>query len=214
MGNLGQVNDTQCELLSTIQANADRMIAIINDFLDLARMKAGKIDVELRLLHLREVLSGVMVELQPLLKERRHEVTVNIPSEVPLIFADPLRLHQILYNTLENTTKYTPIGGQVRIKAQKAVMHELPEDVRGTILVDRQYVQIDISDTGVGISPDEIERVFEPFYRAENTLKVEAGGIGLGLSLTKPLIESLGGRIWLISHPNEGSTFSFVLPTA
>jgi signal transduction histidine kinase len=80
------------------------------------------------------------------------------------------------------------------------------------VLSDRRYTQIDVRDTGVGIAPHELDKVFERFYRTENRLKVEAGGTGLGLSLTRPLVELLGGRIWVESTPGEGTTFSFILP--
>ncbi len=212
MGSIGQINDTQRELLITIQTNAERMIAIINDVLDITKIETGSIDLELRPLHLAEVFSGVIADLQGLLRDRHHELTVSIPPGLLLVRADSARLHQILYNILSNAAKYTPCGGQIEISANEAHLSEIPEAVCERVPGDRRYVQINVRDTGVGIAPEEHDRIFERFYRTENPLKVEAGGTGLGLSLVKPLVELLGGQIWVQSALNEGSTFSFILP--
>jgi PAS domain S-box-containing protein len=214
MGSLGPLNDTQREFVSTIHSNTERMINLINDVLDITKIESGSIELELRPLHLAEALSGVMAELQSLSEERRHNITVSIPPGLPLVRADAHRLHQILYNLISNAIKYTPREGQVWIEAREATLVDLPEHVRDGILAGRRYTQMDIRDTGVGIEAHELERVFERFYRTENPLKIEAGGTGLGLSLVKPLIGLLGGRIWAQSTLNEGSTFSFILPAA
>ncbi len=212
MGGLGPVNDTQREFLTTIQNNAERMISIINDVLDITKIETGSIDLELRSIHLAETLSGVMTELQTLAQNREHTISMSIPPALPLVIADEGRLHQILYNIVSNALKYTPMGGEIGIQAQEVTYDTMPEHVRSGLSKNRRYVQMNVSDTGVGIAPHELDLIFDRFYRTENQLKVEAGGTGLGLSLVKPLIELLGGRIWVESTLNEGSTFSFVLP--
>jgi signal transduction histidine kinase len=214
MGSLGEINDTQRELLNTIQTNAERMINIINDVLDITKIETGSIDLELRPLHLAETLSGVIADIQPLVQDRGHTLTVHIPPGLLLVRADSSRLHQVLYNILANAVKYTPCNGSVEIEAHEAVLSDLPQAIRDNILSSRRYVQVSIRDTGVGIAPEDLERVFERFYRSENSLKIEAGGTGLGLSLVKPLIELLGGDIWAESELQVGTTFSFVLPAA
>jgi signal transduction histidine kinase len=213
MGGLGPVNDTQREFLQTIQSNAERMISIINDVLDITKIETGSIDLEMRPIHLAETLSGVMSEVKTMLEARQHVLTMNIPPGLPLVRADATRLHQILYNMVSNAIKYTPVGGNIAVEAHEAVLEHLPDQVRDRVPQDRRYVQMNIKDTGVGIAPNEVDLIFERFYRTENPLKVEAGGTGLGLSLVKPLIELLGGRIWVESVLKEGSTFSFILPT-
>jgi signal transduction histidine kinase/putative methionine-R-sulfoxide reductase with GAF domain len=212
MGGLGPVNDTQREFLTTIQNNAERMISIINDVLDITKIETGSIDLELRSIHLAEAISGVMTELQTLSQNREHTVSMSIPPGLPLVVADDGRLHQILYNIVSNALKYTPMGGDIGIEAHEATYDTIPEKVRQGLSKNRRYVQMNVSDTGVGVAPHELDLIFDRFYRTENQLKVEAGGTGLGLSLVKPLIELLGGRIWVESVLNEGSTFSFVLP--
>ena len=214
MGSLGPINDTQREFLNTIQANAERMISIINDLLDITKIETGSVDLEYRALHLAEALSIVVTELQAQIKAREHELTISIPPGLPLVRADAKRLNQILSNLISNAVKYTPRGGKVAIEAREVGVEAVPEALREGLKPGARYVQIDVCDNGVGIAPEEHERVFERFYRTENPLKVEAGGTGLGLSLVRPLIELFGGRIWLQSALNEGSTFSFIIPIA
>ncbi len=212
MGGLGPLNDTQREFVTTIYNNTERMIALINDVLDITKIESGSVEVEWRSLHLAEALSGVVAELKGLTAERRHELSISIPPGLPLVRADAHRLHQILLNLLANALKYTPKGGQISVEAHAARYDELPEEVRDTLTQGRRYTQLSIRDTGVGIAAEDLPRIFDRFYRAENSLKIEAGGTGLGLSLVKPLVELLGGRIWARSVVGEGSTFSFILP--
>jgi signal transduction histidine kinase len=154
----------------------------------------------------------VVSHLKPLATEHEHTLTINIPPGLPLVRADSNRLHQVLHYLLSNAIKYTPNGGTITVEAHEAALDDLPPSVRDSVVSDRRYTQIDVSDTGVGIAEEDLDKVFERFYRTENPLKVEAGGTGLGLSLAKPLIELLGGRIWVRSELNVGTTFSFILP--
>jgi signal transduction histidine kinase len=214
MGSLGPVNDTQREFLDTIQTNAERMISIINEVLELTKIETGSIDLEKRAVHLPEVLGSVFAELRSLAAAREHELLPGSHlTSMPSVQADPTRLHQVLVNLVSNGIKYTPKGGSIVVDGYEAVLEELPQHVRDCLSADRRYTQIDVCDTGVGIAAHELDKVFERFYRTENPMKVEAGGTGLGLSLTRPLIELMGGRIWVTSTLGEGSTFSFILPT-
>lgn len=214
MGGLGPLNDTQREFVSTIYQNTERMIGLINDVLDITKIESGSVDLELRALHLAEALSGVMADLQGLIADRRHELQITIPPGLLLVRADANRFHQILYNIILNAVKYTPRQGRIRIEAREAIFAALPDAARDALASDRRYVQIEVRDTGVGIDAVDLPRVFDRFYRTENPLKIEAGGTGLGLSLVKPLVELMGGWIWVESTLNEGSIFAFVLPAA
>jgi signal transduction histidine kinase len=214
MGSLGPINDTQKEFLDTIQTNAERMISIINDLLDITKVETGSIELDIRPLHLAETLSNVVSELQSNIAARELDLTINIPPGLPLVRADAKRFNQIIYNLLSNAVKYTPRGGKITFDARESGYDPVPDLLRENLKPDARYVVIDITDTGVGIAPDERERIFERFYRTENPLKVEAGGTGLGLSLVRPLIELLGGRIWMTSTLNEGSTFSLIVPVS
>jgi signal transduction histidine kinase len=214
MGSLGPVNDTQKEFLQIIQTNAERMITIINDLLDITKIETGSVELDMRPLHLAESLSNVMMELQPNIRAREHALSISIPPGLPLVLADARRLNQILVNLLSNAVKYTPPGGKIVLEAREVGIDAVPEELREGLKPAVRYALVEVRDTGVGVAPDELERIFERFYRTENPLKVEAGGTGLGLSLVRPLIQLLGGRIWVTSTLDEGSTFSFVVPAA
>jgi signal transduction histidine kinase len=213
MGSLGPINDTQKEFLQIIQTNAERMISIINDLLDITKIETGSVELDLRSLHLAETLSNVMMELQGRLQAREHELAISIPPGLPLVRADAKRLNQILWNLLSNANKYTPRGGKIMLEAREVGVEVVPAELRENLKPVR-YVLIEIHDTGVGIPAEEHEKIFERFYRTENPLKVEAGGTGLGLALVRPLIELFGGQIWVRSFPGEGSIFSFAIPAA
>ncbi|MGQ9547288.1 MAG: GAF domain-containing protein [Roseiflexus sp.] len=213
MGNLGPVNETQKEFLTIIQSNAERMIAIINDLLDITKIETGSVELEIRPIHVAETLGKVLLDLQAKVHERQQTLTLSLPAGLPLVRADAHRFNQILFNLVSNAVKYTPRGGSITIEAREVTAEAVPEDEREGLRPGR-YILIHVRDTGVGIAPDDISRIWDRFYRTENPLKVEAGGTGLGLSLVKPLVRLLCGRIWVDSQINIGSTFSFVLPAA
>jgi signal transduction histidine kinase len=213
MGSLGPINDTQKEFLHTIQTNAERMISIINDLLDITKIETGSVELDIRPLHLAETLSNVVSELQSSIAAREHELSINIPPGLPLVRADAKRFNQILFNLLSNAVKYTPRAGKITFEAREAGDEAIPATQREGLKPNGRYVLVDITDTGVGIPLDEQEKIFDRFYRTENPLKIEAGGTGLGLSLVRPLVELLGGRTWLTSVVGEGSTFSLIVPS-
>ncbi len=211
MGSLGPINDSQKEFLKTIHTNADRMISIINDLLDITKIETGTVELDRRPLHVAEALGNVITELQGQLQAREHELGIDIPPGLPLVKADARRFDQILSNLISNAIKYTPRGGRISLVAQEATEASVPEEQREGLRAGR-YVRISIRDTGVGIAPEELDRIFERFYRTENPLRIEAGGTGLGLSLVRPLVKLFGGRMWVESAVGEGSTFAFVIP--
>ena len=212
MGSLGEVNPTQKEFLTTIQQNAERMIAIINDLLDITKIETGSVELQPARLHVAEVLSVVISNAQSDLMQRNQEFTLNLAPNLPLIWADQERLRQVVNNVLSNAIKYTPRDGKISIHATQMSFDQIPVQQRSGLSTHRRYVAIAVQDSGVGIHPNEHEAVFERFYRTENPLKIEAGGTGLGLSLVRPLIELMGGRIWVDSQLSAGSTFTFIVP--
>ena len=212
MGSLGPVNESQQEFLGIIQVNAERMIAIINDLLDITKIETGSVELDMRSLHVAEVLSTVLGELQSKIRDRGQEISVSIPPGLPLVRADQQRFNQILYNLFSNAIKYTAREGRISLSAREISTDAIPEALREGLRSAQRYVQIDITDTGVGIAPEEQDRIFERFYRTENKFKIEAGGTGLGLALVRPLVKLFGGRIWVNSTLGEGSTFSLALP--
>lgn len=214
LGSLGNLTDMQREFVTTIQSNADRMISIINDVLEITKIETGSIDLDLRSVSLAEVFRGAVAEMQALFDARQHLLQITLPENLPLVRTDANRLHKVLCNLLSNAAKYTNRHGKLEIGACKVALETIPENIRNSLLAERHYLRIDIKDNGIGIKAEDQEQIFKRFYRAESPLKVEAGGTGLGLSLAKPLLELLGGRIWVESIEGKGSTFSFVLPEA
>jgi signal transduction histidine kinase len=212
MGSLGEINDTQREFLGTIQNNAERMIIIINDLLDITKIETGSVELDIHPHHLAEILSSVIGEQQAAISARDHELSINMAASLPLALVDGRSLHKIIANLLSNAVKYTPRAGKIVLEAREVTLDALPPEVVERLRPARRWVRVDISDSGVGIAPEELERVFERFYRTDNPLKIEAGGTGLGLSLVRSLVYLLGGDIWVRSTLNEGSTFSLVIP--
>ncbi len=212
MGGLGLLNETQREFVQRIDHNTEHMIELINNVLDITKLESGSVELEWRPLHMAEALSGVMIELKDQLSEHGHNLTITLPPGLPLVRADARRLHQVLYHLLLNAIKYTPAGGQIWIEAFETSQASLPEELHDSLVPGRRYTQLNIRDTGVGIAEHDLPRIFERFYRGDNPLKIEAGGAGLGLALVRPLIELLGGYIWVRSTPAEHTSFSFILP--
>lgn len=215
MGSLGPLTDTQREFLHTITTNAERMITIINDLLDITKIETGSIlnEMDIRPLHLAEALSGVIAELQPRIVERGQALTVVIPPGLPLARVDARGFKQILGHLVTNAVKFTPRAGTIAVEMREATEEAVPIDLREGLRPGR-FILVDVRDTGVGIAPEDQPRIFDRFYRTENALKIEAGGTGLGLALVKPLVRLFGGRIWVRSTVGQGSTFSFVVPGA
>ncbi len=212
MGSLGEVNDTQKEFLNTITSNAERMIAIINDLLDITKIETGSVELNPAPLRMTEVLSQVVSGIRADLTSHEHDFSLNLAPNLPNLWADQERVYQVLNNLLSNAIKYTPRGGKIALSAKSIDYASIPERQREGLNRTRQYIEIQVQDSGVGIDPSEQDKIFERFYRTENQLKIEAGGTGLGLSLVKPLLQLMGGRIWVESALNQGSTFTVVLP--
>jgi signal transduction histidine kinase len=175
-----------------ILTSARRMNAIIQDLVDLARLEAGRLPLDTRPVRLQTFLPELVDRLVPVGEAGR--VRIDVPTEVPEVPADPGRLERVLTNLLTNALKYSEPGTPIVVKARP----------RGGEVV------VSVGDEGPGIPADELPHLFDRFYRAATGLHVE--GVGLGLYITKQLVEAHGGRIWARSEPGEGSTFSFSLP--
>jgi signal transduction histidine kinase len=160
--------------------------------LDMARIKAGKIGLLLERVNLLSAVKGYVKEIKPV--EKRIDIKIKIPRGI-YVQADRDRLHDIYINLLSNAFRFTPKGGEVRIRARR----------------DNDVVLAEVSDTGVGIPEDQCEKVFDEFYQVDRR---RYGGTGLGLTIVKGIIEEHGGRIWVDSEVGRGSTFYFTVPLA
>jgi signal transduction histidine kinase/HAMP domain-containing protein len=194
----GDLNERQEEYLQDILSSGRHLLSLINDILDLAKIEAGKLELELEGCDLRALLEGSLV----MVKERAmaHGITLSleIADKLDTIVSDERKVKQILYNLLSNAVKFTPDKGKVGIVAQQ---------------VD-DAVQITVWDTGVGIAPQDHQRIFEEFQQVASGLTAKTEGTGLGLTLAKRFVELHGGTIAVDSAPGQGSKFTFTLPLA
>jgi len=192
------LDDEQARLASTIQASGMALMRIVNDILDLSKLQAGKLALEQNDLDLREVVAQVRSLLSPVASQKGLSLTVSVPCELDTrARGDAMRLQQVLNNLISNAIKFTQRGG-VNVAIAGA----------GSGGDGRSY-RISVSDTGIGIEPGAIERVFDPFEQADNSTSRRYGGTGLGLAIVKRLVREFGGDVAVQSALGRGSTFTF-----
>ena len=195
-GDAGEINEEQKEYLEIIQRNTVRLSALINDLLDVSRIESGRIELKKQQIDIHELIQGATESIRPHIEEKHQTLDIVIPSSLPEVYADVDRVTQVLINLVSNATKYTPQNGKLIIKA------DTPEG----------FVRISVIDNGIGLSPAELEKLFTRFFRADNHTTREVGGTGLGLWISRSLVEMHGGAISVESEKEKGSTFSFTLP--
>jgi signal transduction histidine kinase len=192
----GELNEKQADYLKDIHESGRHLLSLINDILDLSKIEAGRMDLELSTFDLPGALSNAMT----LVRERaqRHGIALSLEVDPRLgaFQADERKFKQIVVNLLSNAVKFTPDGGKVAVSAK----------------VDTTHVEVAVKDTGIGIAPEDHAAVFEEFKQVGRDYTRKAEGTGLGLALTKRFVELHGGAIRLESEPGKGSTFSFSLP--
>ncbi len=190
------LTDKQRRWVSNIQTSGQKLLALINDILDLAKIESGKMQVRLENFNLHDVCEGLLNILRPLAEKKNIDLRSQIEPDIPVLRQDITKLQQILQNLLSNAIKFTPEGGRVQLKAE----------------ADTKYVTIAVADTGVGVARDEQELVFQKFRQSGNPLTREHAGTGLGLSIVRELCKLLGGEVTLESELGRGSTFTVRLP--
>ncbi len=209
---LRQFEDKLRRPVSNIQEQGDRMNRLVEDLLDLSRADTGRL-----VLHLQRVdlgsLTGNVVEQHQILTTQ-HQIVVVKAEQVPLVQGDASRLTQVLQNLLSNAIKYSPRGGTItiRVEAWAKSASDWPRNLRRTVASAACWVVVRVSDEGIGVPPDQMGRIFDRFYRANNTAQLDVTGTGLGLSVCEGLVRAHGGVIWAESEWGEGSTFTFALP--
>jgi PAS domain S-box-containing protein len=196
LGMAGGLTDAQRSFLQIIKSNADRLTALVNDILDISRIETGRLRLTIEPLDLGEIISQVITAFGEQYREKGVGLEWAAPEGLPEVRGDAARVTQILNNLVANAWQYTPSGGSVTVSVS-------PQD---------GFLQVDVADTGIGIAPEDIGRVFDRFYRVDHPVVQEAGGTGLGLSIVKMFVEMLGGEIWIESEVDVGSKFSFTMP--
>ena len=197
-GTVGPLTDRQQSYLKTVQDSSRRLSSLIDDLLDISRIESGILVLNLKEVDVSQVMDDALKAIEDQINEKQIHVALNIQPNPPKVRADRLRFSQIVSNLLSNACKYSPAGSITTI----------------TVAVKVGAVQIDISDTGIGILEGDRSRLFSKFFRADNSSTREVSGTGLGLFIAKHLVEAQGGQITVESEEGEGSTFSFTLPIA
>jgi signal transduction histidine kinase len=197
-GAVGEVNEQQVSFLDVIRNNVERMAALISDLSDISRIERGKIKLELEAIYLQPYIEETLSGLQHRLDEKSQSLDINAPTALPKIYADPTRLVQVLTNLVSNAWKYTLEGGHICINAQQA----------------DSFLRVEVVDNGIGISEEDQAKLFTQFFRSDSPAVREQTGWGLGLNVTKKLVEVMGGEIGSHSVLGEGSTFWFTVPLA
>ncbi|MDD4980029.1 MAG: ATP-binding protein [Candidatus Omnitrophica bacterium] len=195
---LGHLPSEAKERLEKINRHSDELVHMVNDLLDIARIESGRIVMKMQGQDLKDILAAAsdLVSIQS--KNKNIKLTQDVQKGLPLVLADHDQIERVFINLLSNAVKFTPDNGRITVKAY----------------TKDKMVQVDISDTGVGIPEDALPKLFEEFYRVDNAINQQVKGTGLGLSLVKHIIEAHNGKIWVESKAGKGSTFSFTLPLA
>jgi signal transduction histidine kinase len=225
LGAAGALNEDQERFLSIIKTNADRLTMLVNDLLDIGRIDTQRVELDLKEIELPKVVQEVIESLRGRAHEKRQTLQADLSPALPMILGDRDRLIQVFTNLIGNAQRYTPTGGRIVVKARPAQvaekeMGELDQRESGSlqdqssVWREPEMVRVDIIDDGIGVAPEDRERIFERFFRSDHPLVQETTGTGLGLSITKSLIEMHSGTIWVESTQGKGSVFSFTLPVA
>jgi len=192
----GDVNKKQEEYLDDILSSANHLLSLINDVLDLSKVEAGQVELDVAPFSLRHALESGVVMLRERAATDGVHIEIAPSSEVDVVEGDQRRIRQVIFNLLSNAVKFTPAGGAVDVSTAR---------VNGE-------VRVSVADTGPGLAPGDRERIFEEFWQADAGIALDEG-TGLGLALSKRLVELHGGRIWVDSELGKGCTFVFTLPT-
>jgi len=194
----GELNDKQEEYLNDILASGRHLLSLINDILDLAKIEAGRMDLDVEDFELAPAIDNALVLIRERATRKGLTLDTTLPDGLGSVRGDQRKIKQVLVNLLSNAVKFTPEGGSIAVRAERVNGH----------------VEVSIIDTGIGIASEDHAAVFEEFRQVGTDYAKKHEGTGLGLALSRKFVELHGGRIWLKSRPGEGSTFTFTIPVA
>jgi len=191
----GELTERQEAYVSSVHNSSRHLLELINSILDFSRIEAGRFEIRSERIDLLDVVEECMETSTPLVRDKRVKLEKDVPVELPAVQGDRMRIKQVLLNLISNAIKFTHAGRVlVQVRPEADVVH------------------VSVADTGIGISPADLQRLFEPFQRLDNPLAQQADGTGLGLAISKKFVELHHGRIWAESRESQGSTFHFTLP--
>lgn len=200
-GDLGVLTQEQKDFINKTYQSNERMISLISDLLDVTRIEEGRYVYKSTLADMADLVDSVIKEEKDEIKKKSLKLSFKKPlRELPGVMVDAEKIKIAIENLISNAVKYTPSGGKIVVSLR--------------YLKNSKEVELSVKDSGVGIPEDQRDRVFNKFFRGANVVRMDTEGSGLGLFISKNIIESHGGRVWFESKENEGSTFYFVLPEA
>lgn len=195
---VGPINEQQLNFLNVVRSNVERMSALVADLSDISRIESGQLKLDCTSLSLEKYVDEALRNLRPKIVEKSQSLEVDLPPDLPKVHADANRLVQVLNNLVSNAWKYSPVGGKIHLTASR----------------EGEFVRLAISDNGIGISEEDQLHLFSQFYRSEDPIVRDEQGWGLGLNVSRHLVELMGGTIGVRSAYQVGSTFWFTLPIA
>lgn len=213
-GQAGEISPDAKNFINMAKRNVSRLSGIIEDLLDLSRVQTGKLDYKYKITSLTPSLELIQKTFEQVAGEKNISVELDIRENLPDVYADPHRIEQIISNLVTNALKFTPNGGKIQIGATVANDDEIDKTllVMPICKLCGKYIKVSVKDTGIGIKKEDIPKIFEKFSQIENSLTRNIGGVGLGLPITKQLLDAHLGAISVVSKENEGSDFSFYIP--
>ena len=214
-GAAGELDEQQRDYLEAVLRNGRHLLALINSVLDLSKIEAGRMTLTLGRTDLREAITGAVTDTASLRSAKRQDCVLQLDQGPLDVVADAVRVRQVLFNLLSNASKFTPEGGTITLAAlHTQAPLPLPADRAGDDrrVASRDVVWVSVTDTGIGIAPDDMDMLFQEFTQVDSSPSRQAQGTGLGLALSKKFVEMHGGRIGAESLPGRGSTFWFMLP--
>lgn len=203
----GPLNDKQRTIIATVEQSGRHLLELINDILDLAKIEAGKLDLEIRPLSVPSFCEHSLTFIRQLALEKNLRLTSQVASDINLIQADERRLRQALINLLSNAIKFTPEEGTIALEVSRQFTTQTDED-RPT----QAWIQFSVIDTGIGIAPPDLNRLFEPFVQIDSNLNRQYSGTGLGLALVRQITELHQGHVTVTSEVGKGSCFTIRIP--
>lgn len=196
-GDLGPLNSEQKTFLLQGYQSNERMIDLVNDLLDVARIEEGRFGFNFSFIQIGDLIDNIVQDFTHRIQEKRIKFAFNKPAgALPKVRVDPSRIRLVIQNLIDNAIKYTPEAGEVTV----------------SIKYSKLNIEIYVKDSGIGIPENQINRLFTKFFRSDNALRMQTEGSGLGLFIVKNIVEKHGGKIWVESKENKGSTFAFSLP--
>ena len=206
-GKVGEINEMQSNFLATIRTNVERMSTLVSDLNDNSKIEAGRLRLDFKAMDVPEVVDEVIRSTRRQIEEKKQTIVLQMPEQLPLVWADRIRVGQVLTNLVSNAHKYTSEEGQLIVGAEAANNQWDPEGAA-------RVVHLWVRDTGIGIGLEDQQKIFQKFFRSDDQKARESPGTGLGLNITKSLVEMQGGRIWFDSEFRKGTTFHITIPVA